>query len=205
MCPWKLCINRRMVLPKLSIEMSMLGLLFHDPVLPYSDKRKQVTITQIWDSYIFRLDLAYYSHSEFGSRNAHPAERYLSQDIMILYWCQCTWQTHFAHLWEMSFSRVASFLSECGSVVQLQFVILNVVSLFESYSFTLLDVSSPNCNIHVCLDTCTCSWYVSVNSVKNKRPNKFTVMILSFSNSLIISKGHLWNFEFHIHLKNYLW
>ena len=29
--------------------------------------------------------------------------------IMILHWCQCTWQTHFAHLREMSFSRVASF------------------------------------------------------------------------------------------------
>ena len=42
------------------------------------------------------------------SRNTHPAERYLIQD-MILHWCQCTWQTHFAHLREMSFSRVASF------------------------------------------------------------------------------------------------
>ena len=40
---------------------------FHDPVLPYSDKRKQVTITQIWKSYVFRLDLAYYFHSEFGA------------------------------------------------------------------------------------------------------------------------------------------
>ena len=28
---------------------------------------------------------------------------------MILHWCQCMWQTHFAHLREMSFSRVASF------------------------------------------------------------------------------------------------
>ena len=36
---------------------------------------------------------------------------------MILHWCQCTWQTHFAHLWEMSFSRVASFCHEYGSTV----------------------------------------------------------------------------------------
>ena len=28
---------------------------------------------------------------------------------MILHWCQCTWQTHFAPLRKMSFSRVASF------------------------------------------------------------------------------------------------
>ena len=28
---------------------------------------------------------------------------------MILHRCQCTWQTHFAHLRKMSFSRVASF------------------------------------------------------------------------------------------------
>ena len=27
---------------------------------------------------------------------------------MILHWCQCTWQTHSAHLREISFSRVAS-------------------------------------------------------------------------------------------------
>ena len=33
----------------------------------------------------------------------------LSQDIMILHWWQCTWQTHFAYLREISFSRVASF------------------------------------------------------------------------------------------------
>jgi len=26
-----------------------------------------------------------------------------------MHWCQCTWQTHFANLQEMSFSRVASF------------------------------------------------------------------------------------------------
>ena len=43
------------------------------------------------------------------SRDTHPAERYLYQDIMILHWCQCTWQTHFAHLREISFPRVASF------------------------------------------------------------------------------------------------
>ena len=42
------------------------------------------------------------------SWNAHPVQRYLSQDIMILHWCKCTWQTHFAHLRNMSFSRVAS-------------------------------------------------------------------------------------------------
>ena len=52
------------------------------------------------------------------SRNTHPAERYLSQDIMILHWCQCTWQTHFAHLREISFSRVASFC-QSGAVVAL--------------------------------------------------------------------------------------
>ena len=43
------------------------------------------------------------------NRNTQPSERYLSQDTMIWHWYQCMWHTHFAHLREMSFSRVASF------------------------------------------------------------------------------------------------
>ena len=34
------------------------------------------------------------------SRNTHPAERYLSQDIMPLHWCHCTWQTHVLLIYE---------------------------------------------------------------------------------------------------------
>ena len=80
-------------------------------ILPYSDKREQVTnhpslrkMFLDWTSNIL-LPIRVWS------RNTHPAERYLSQDIMIIHWCQCkcTWHTHFAHLWEITFSRVASF------------------------------------------------------------------------------------------------
>ena len=49
----------------------------------------------------------FYFHSRVWSRNTHPAERYWSQDMVLLHWCQCTWLTHFAHLREMSLSRVS--------------------------------------------------------------------------------------------------
>ena len=53
-------------------------------LLPYFDKTMQVTN----HPNICFLDWTL-------SRNTYPAERYSSQDIMILYWCQCKWQTHF--------------------------------------------------------------------------------------------------------------
>ena len=69
---------------------------------PTLTKGSNRQITQIWESDVFRLDLAY-SILPFRvwSKKIHPAEKYLSQDIMILHWCQCTCQTHFAHLREI--------------------------------------------------------------------------------------------------------
>ena len=85
-------------------------------MLPYSDKRKQLTNHPNKEKVMF-LDWTYHILLPFQvwSRYTHPAERYLSQDIIILHWCQCTWQTHFAHLQEPSFSRVASF---CQSMAE---------------------------------------------------------------------------------------
>ena len=77
------------------------ALLWQKEVSDKSPKSEKVILLD-WTWHILRP-------FQVWSRNTHPAERYLIQDIMILHWCQCTWQTNFAHLREMSFSRVASF------------------------------------------------------------------------------------------------
>ena len=41
--------------------------------------------------------------------NTHPAKRYFRQDIMVYYWHQCKWQTHFPLLQQMSLLSLASF------------------------------------------------------------------------------------------------
>ena len=83
----------------------------HCLLCPILTKGSNSQITQTWESDVFRLDLIAYMLLPFRvwSRNTHPAERYLSQDIMTLHWCQCTWQTHLLIIYEMSFSRLASF------------------------------------------------------------------------------------------------
>ena len=86
--------------------------------LPYSDKRKQLTNHPNLSKWCFRLELAY-STSIPSLEQKHSScwkifkSRY--NVLMILHWCQCTWQTHLAHLREMSFSRVASFC-QCAAV-----------------------------------------------------------------------------------------
>ena len=78
---------------------------------PNLTKGSKWQITQFWESDVFRNGLGiFYFHSEFGTETLILLKDiYLSQDIMILHWCQCTWQTYFANLREMSFSRVAPF------------------------------------------------------------------------------------------------
>ena len=64
----------------------------------------------------FRLDLAC-STSNLSFEQKHSScWKILSQDIMILHWCQCTWQTHFANLREISFSSVASLFVIVGQI-----------------------------------------------------------------------------------------
>ena len=53
-------------------------------------------------------------------RNIQPAERYLSQVIPILRWCQCTWQTHFAHLRKNFIFKSCFLLSLYGSIIMVQ-------------------------------------------------------------------------------------
>ena len=52
-------------------------------------------IIKICDIDVFRLDvLAYLLQVRVLSRNTHPAERYLSQDTMMLHWCQIVNDRH---------------------------------------------------------------------------------------------------------------
>ena len=76
---------------------------------PTLTKGSKWQITQIWESDVFRLDVAYSASNPSLEQKHSSCWKIINQGIMILHWCQCTWQTHFAHLQEMSFSRVASF------------------------------------------------------------------------------------------------
>ena len=70
-------------------------------MLPYSDKRKQVTNHQNLRKWCFYIRLSmFYFQSKFWAETLILLKDIflLSQDIMIFHWCQCTWQTHFAHL-----------------------------------------------------------------------------------------------------------
>ena len=48
-------------------------------------------------------------------------------------WCQCTWQTHFDHLREKSFSRVASFCQSTAVLSRHFLVIFHYRGLFKSH------------------------------------------------------------------------
>ena len=89
-------------------------------ILPYSDKRKQVTNRQNLRKWCLKIGLSMlYFQFRVLSTNTHSAERFSSQDIMTLHRCQCTCVTHFSHWREMPFStsRVASF---CQSSAELR-------------------------------------------------------------------------------------
>ena len=49
---------------------------------------------------------------------------------MISHWCQCMWQTHFALLWEMSFSRVASFCQSWAVLIIYCYSFWSIIFLF---------------------------------------------------------------------------
>ena len=86
------------------------------PVLPYIatlTKGSKWQIIQIWERDVFRLDSACpHTQPEFWAEAPILLKDIHRPDIITLHWWQCTWQTHFAHLLEMSFSNVASFCKE---------------------------------------------------------------------------------------------
>ena len=70
-----------------------------------SDKSSKSEILMLldWTSHVLLLGRVW-------SRYTHPAYRYLRQDIMILHWCQCKWQTHFPHLQKHHFIDLLPFV-----------------------------------------------------------------------------------------------
>ena len=66
-------------------------------------------ITQIWENYVFRLDLTYSSSIPILEQKHSSCWKIFKSKHHDNYWYQWTWQTHFAHLREISFSRVGSF------------------------------------------------------------------------------------------------
>ena len=86
--------------------------------LPNSDKRKQVTNHPNLSKWWFYIGLSIlYFQSEFGAETLILL-RDICQNIMLLHWCRWTWQTHFAQLREMLFSRVASFCQSTAAIAQ---------------------------------------------------------------------------------------
>ena len=62
---------------------------------------------------------------------------------MTLHWCKCTWQTHFAHLPEISFSRVASFCQSTATPVSFFFCFGENGWKSSSWAFKLRDFAKP--------------------------------------------------------------
>ena len=67
---------------------------------------------------MFQIGLSiFYFHYEFGAETLILLKDIEVKTSLYCIWCQCTWQTHFAHLWEMSFSRVASFCQSMAALI----------------------------------------------------------------------------------------
>ena len=101
---------------------------------PTLTKGSNSQITQIWESDVFRLDLAY--STSIRSRQKHSScWKILKSRYNDMHWCQCTWQTHFACLQEMSFSRVASFCQwrQYCSVYKKKLCHMYVIAIPESF------------------------------------------------------------------------
>ena len=106
---------RRTVLS--SDQCSMLSTHVLAVYCPTLTKGSNLQITQIWESDVL-IGLSIFYWFQVWNRNTPPAERYLSHDIPILHWCQCTWQTHFAHYFTRNFIFKSCFLlSVYGSVI----------------------------------------------------------------------------------------
>ena len=95
--------------------------------------------------------------------------KHLSTDIMILHWCQCTWQTDSARWWEMSFSRVASFCHRRADLLQ-QGQVLHVghANVFSSV---------PDIDDHD-VQVCTVQWNLIIKRSDITKPSYNKVILL---------------------------